>query len=421
MFQKQIGATQQALRMEKIILFCFLFIFCSISAQEYKFSYKLNSSISEKPTSLANIGLHKESLELISTVFDTIFTNFDSTKNKIEYLNADSLIYFEARKHKVICFNEMHNNVEHRIFTTNLLDTLYKIGFRDIVLECIDFENSIGINDRKYCKVNDGWLLAEPNQAFLIRKAQSLGMTIYPNIKTKTYCHIEEIDSFGNTTLRDTINNLYSTTLVDSLGNIIGYSSNTFTFRSKKQAENLYELYNNTADKIIFIAGAGHIFENYSKNTMEVFKNLTNCDPLTINLTQLNENSFKEKEDSVYRYTSLKKPSIIKLNDAIYLKDDFTDYTIAFPKANYINNRPDFLNSLDRKAVIIPSKFYKNATFPILCIANNKKEPKDASPYDVIEIETMDKMKDLFLPKGKFIIHVKDSTGKESFYKLSVR
>ena len=138
------------------------------------------------------------------------------------------------------------------------------------------------------------------------------------------------------------------------------------------------------SDTIVGIENAEQLYKN--ARHPKSFISLDNADHL-----------LSKKEDSVYRYTSLKKPSIIKLNDAIYFKDDFTDYSIAFPKANYINNRPDFLNSLDRKAVIIPYKFYKNVTFPILCIANNKNEPKDASPYDVIEIETMDKMKDLFL------------------------
>lgn len=117
------------------------------------------------------IGDHSKSLEK----FDLDGQSIDSVA-KINSSVFKDLIPINAKKHiiacaeeaKVIMINEAHHNVSHRIFTTSLLEDLYKKGFRYLALEALE-DKTNEINKRKYPLSNSGTYIVEPTFGELTR------------------------------------------------------------------------------------------------------------------------------------------------------------------------------------------------------------------------------------------------------------
>lgn len=397
---------------KKTVAFYFILSINILKSQEYRFSKDIISGEIDKLVELSLIGLHKDVVSFATDRYNTKPIVSYSNSYSVHTLSADSFIYFQAKENQVLVFNENHHDVSTRILLTKFLDSLYLLGYRDLALETANQQHKI--NENQYVSIHDGHFLKESNFGYLVRKAQSLGIKVhayeFPLVFNKTI-----IDEKGNITQLDTIHNFYQRIIVDSLGEPIEFFTNCAFVRDSMQGIELANIYKKASNKLIIYLGAGHINENFNHTAISVFKRHSQINPISFNLIDLVECSENVFEDSIYLFINPKEACLIKLEEEFYTPNKGTDYTIALPRTNYIENRPDFLVSLGRKRVVIPKRFYKHFSFPILCIAKNSNEPKDATPYDVIEIAHKAEMKPLFLPKGKFIVEIKDSQKNKNF------
>jgi hypothetical protein len=396
----------------KTILIIFILIINFSKAQDYSFSKDIISNKVDKLVELSLIGLHKDVVSFATDRYHTKPIVSYSNSYSVQTLSADSFVYFQAKENQVLVFNENHHDVSTRILLAKFLDSLYLLGYRDLALETANQQHKI--NENQYVSINDGHFLKESNFGYLVRKAQSLGIRVhayeFPIVFNKTI-----IDEKGNITQLDTVHNFYQRIIVDSLGEPIEFFTNCTFVRDSMQGIELAKIYKKVSNKLIVYLGAGHINENFNHTAISVFKRHSQINPISFNLIDLVECSENVFEDSIYRFINPKEVCLIKLEEEFYTLNKGTDYTIALPRTNYFENRPDFLVSLGRKRVVIPKRFYKHFSFPILCIAKNNNEPKDASPYDVIEIAHKAEMKSLYLPSGKFEIEVKDYSKSQRF------
>jgi hypothetical protein len=191
--------------------------------------------------------------------------------------------------------------------------------------------------------------------------------------------------------------------------------------RDSVQAENIYNISKqDPAAKIFVLAGYGHIAEQslggeYLPMAM-VFKKISGIDPLTIDQTEMTEESNIEYGRVLYRaYTqkfSIASPSIALLDNAPVNITNNTDYDLAVihPPTAYRDGRPAWL-ALDglRKPLYIkpPAK----NTFLVQAYYQSEmteKGPAKLVPADQAYIPTNKENFLLYLKKGKYIIVFRD-------------
>ena len=220
-------------------------------------------------------------------------------------------IYCFHRIQFVIMLNEAHNKPIHRAFAYSLLDVLYNRGFRYPVWEMLN-----PMPDQELTKLNykTGHLATEPVAGELIRQALELGFKLVAYEDPRADKH--------SPTERDSI-----------------------------QASNIARILKQDPDAKIFVyEGYGHIAEK-STNTEFIpmgmaFKRMTGIDPLTIDQTDMTEESNfsfgKAFYDAYVEKFPLTAASIPTINDEPVNVTGTTlyDLTIIHPKSTYYYSRP---------------------------------------------------------------------------------
>ncbi len=98
-----------------------------------------------------------------------------------EVVSAKNEILGIAPSVDVIFIGEHHLFPYHRVFVHSLLDSLYKIGYRYLFLESLNYNKLYeGDSDFDAFSFEDGYYVKESNMANLIKMAHQLGITILP-------------------------------------------------------------------------------------------------------------------------------------------------------------------------------------------------------------------------------------------------
>jgi hypothetical protein len=210
-------------------------------------------------------------------------------------------------------FNERHYNSYNRVFVSSLLDSLKLLGYNYLFCETLNpfyfkkYPNSKNIERRT------GYYTQEPEFANMLRHAIDLGYTILA--------------------YEDTMQNDFN--------------------RDINQAQSIYnQIKSDSNAKIIIYAGYGHVREygNTCGITMgEELIRLTKQNPLTIDQVEYVEASNHNLESFLYSCIidnfRFKTPQVVYFNnsDKPMCGSKVMDASIYFPRIEYLNKRPTFL------------------------------------------------------------------------------
>jgi hypothetical protein len=232
----------------------------------------------------------------------------------IKHADAKRYISFIASGYKVIMLNEAFNKPLHRAFAYSLLDILYNRGFRYLAMEMLN-----PMPDQELTKLTykTGHFATEPVAGELIRQALDLG--------------------FKLVAYEDPLGNQHSPTERDSI-----------------QASNIARILKQDPEAKIFVyASYGHIAKKSTTPDFipmgMAFRRMTGIDPLTIDQTDMTEES-NFSYGKVFYDTYLGKfpittPSIPLLNDEPVNVTGTTlyDLTVIHPRTTYYYARPSWL------------------------------------------------------------------------------
>ena len=236
--------------------------------------------------------------------------------------NADAkrFISFIAPHYSVIMLNEAYNKPLHRAFAYSLLDDLYKKGFRYLAMEMLN-----PMPDQELTKLTSktGHFAAEPVAGEMIRLALELGYKLVAYEDPKA-------------------------------------SEHTPTERDSIQAVNIAQILKQDPEAKIFVyAGYGHIAEKSTTPDFipmgMAFKKITGIDPLTIDQTDMCEESNFAFGKAFYNaYIDkfpISTPSIPLENDepVNVTGSSLYDLTVIHPKTIYSDSRPTWLSLSNRR------------------------------------------------------------------------
>jgi hypothetical protein len=246
----------------------------------------------------------------------------------IKNVDAKRFIAFIASNYKVIMLNEASNKPLHRAFAYSLLDVLYNRGYRYLAMEML---NPMPDHELTKLTYKTGHFATEPVAGELIRQAIELGFRL-----------VAYQDPQGN--------------------------SHTPTERDSIQALNIAKIFKDDPEAKIFVYGSyGNIAEKSITPDFipmgMAFKRITGIDPLTIDQTDMTEESNfsfgKAFYDAYVEKFPLTVPSVPLINDEPVNVTGTTlyDLTVIHPKTTYYFARPTWLAlSNRRQPVSIKSK-----------------------------------------------------------------
>jgi hypothetical protein len=301
----------------------------------------------------------------------------------IKNVDAERFISFIAMNYKVIMLNEATNKPLHRAFACSLLDDLYKKGYRYLAMEMLNPMPDQELNKLTY---KTGHFATEPVAGELIRRALDLGF------KLVAY---EDPDA-----------NKHSPTERDSI-----------------QALNIAAVLKQDPDaKILVYASYGHIAEKSTSPDFipmgMAFKRMTGVDPLTIDQTDMTEESnfpfgkaFYEAYLDKFPVTSPSIP-LEKEQPANITGTTLYDLTVIHPKTTYKDARPTWLSLAGRRQVV-PIK-PANANRNIFLVQAYYQfesfgtKPGQVVPADQTYFETGKGYYNLYLRRGLYILIFRD-------------
>jgi hypothetical protein len=263
-----------------------------------------------------------DTTRLTDVDFRQIAKSIQQLKN-IKNADAKRFISYIASNYKVIMLNEAYNKPIHRAFAYSLLDVLYNRGFRYLAMEMLN-----PMPDQELTKLTykTGHFATEPVAGELIRQALELG--------------------FKLVAYEDPLADKHSPTERDSI-----------------QALNIARiLKQDPAAKIFVYAGYGHIAEKSTTPDFipmgMAFKRITGLDPLSIDQTDMTEESNfsygKAFYDAYVEKYPLSSPSIPLNNDEPVNVTGTTlyDLTVIHPRTSYYYSRPTWLSLSNRRQPI---------------------------------------------------------------------
>jgi hypothetical protein len=358
--------------------------------QKFRQIYSDRGYYDEMSQYFAFAGDYETALQYLVKSYDTIddatahkiYKTASNLKN-IQHVNARRYIHLEAKNRRVIMINEAFAKPLHRAFTISLLADLRRLGFRYLALEML---NNFSDQSLSRVTMHTGYYAAEPVAAELIRTALSLGYTLVPYEDTAAGIH-------------------------------------TAAQRDSIQAENIYAvLKKDTAAKILVHASFTHISKKPGPGGFIpmalAFRNISGIDPLTIDQTDMTEESNFAYGRIIYQaYLAkfpLTEPSIALVNgNPINVTDkDLYDLCIIHPPTQYKDGRPTWL-SLDGlrqpftvkppvEGVYLTQAYYLNE------ILANDNAPWQLIPADQTYVTNGAGNYMLYLRKGKYRIYFRD-------------
>lgn len=378
-----------------LIFIAFLNLSAQTKKEIYKFSNDIKTQI-EKDTvpwkyqmgawDYSFSGYYQKALECWDISFGgvpKISLNDSLYFNTFKPYNAKEYILNRSGKEQVIIINEAHHNARHRVFTTSLLQRLYKKGYRFLGLETLDIKDSL-LNKRKFPVLNSGYYSKEPQFGNLIDEALKIGFTVF--------AYEARNDKNGKD-------------------------------REIEQAQNIAKVIaKNPKSKFLIHCGFEHIIEGtpYNKDWEKAMagrlKEITGINPFTIDQISYTEKSEKKFNSPYIGMVNAKETVImVDKNGNTFnggIKNDQTDCRIIHPITKYLNNRPNWqLMDGKRKTYKIPAA--KIPAYPVLILAYRVNEfDHDGIPSDVLEIINKNQTGYLVLEKGKYDIIIKDKDYK---------
>lgn len=358
--------------------------------QKFRQIYSDKGYFDEMSQYFAFAGDYETALQYLVRGYDTID---DATAHKIyktasglkdiEHVSARRFIHLEAKTHRVIMINEAFAKPLHRAFTLSLLPDLYRQGFRYLAMEML---NNFSDSSLSRVTMHTGYYACEPVAAELIRTARAIGFTLVPYEDTAAAVH-------------------------------------TATQRDSVQASNIYAvLKKDTAAKILVHASFAHISKKPGPDGFIpmalAFRNISGIDPLTIDQTDMTEESNFAYGRIIYQaYLAkfpLTEPSIALVNgNPVNVTDkDLYDLCVIHPPSQYKEGRPTWL-SLDglRQPFNVKSPVdgaYFIQAYYLNEIVANDDAPWQLVPADQTYITDGGGSYLLYLRKGKYRIYFRD-------------
>ena len=299
--------------------------------EQYQFLTTINSFIAN----------NKEYDSLIAKSSTRFQTTIDSLLND-KQLISKNIVIEDIKKltktEKVVMLNETHWCPKHRLLAYEMLDVLKENNFNYIAIEAVEIGQDSTISSRNYPSIRSGYYTREPYFAHFIRKAKLLGFKII------AYDDIESKD------------------------------------RELSQALNLKKIVDQDSNAKIFVyAGVDHILEsNPTKKRMaEIFKELTNINPLTFNQARIVGST---KEDIVlFRSEEFKKAKDLNTNVDYFVINNLNTSLESIYKNELLKNI-SLKNIKFRNKELLIRVFNKNEydkigfnAIPILITSSNSK------------------------------------------------
>ena len=325
----------------------------------------------------------------------------DSSFFEYKPVNALKEILKLAESNQIIIINEAHYSAQNRVFTTLLLQALFKKGYQTLFVEGLHPQHNKKLKENTYPLISSGAYFNEPQYGNLVRTALHKGIQVIP------YDHDHEEK------LEDPMKRWYS--------------------REEGQADNVLDfLETHPKEKLVIHCGYGHLSEEIHEgefigNMAAILKKKSGINPLTINQVDWLETHSIATANPYRVHIDINPPkevSIFKNLDGKYfsMKPNKQDINIYFPPTKYIMGRPDWLIKGTTRRLVMPPFSEINIKYPYLVFAYAEHDDeKIATPIDVIEITNPTQKKGLVLEKGKFKIFIKDKNGKFQKLKLQVK
>ncbi len=298
----------------------------------------------------------------------------------IEFRDAKKYILERARHQKVVMINEAHNKPLHRAFTASLLEDLYALGFRYFAMEALNqFPNA----SLKQVNILTGHYTCEPMAGELVRKAISIGFTLVA-YDDSAYLHTTNQRSYAEA---DNINQVLKKDPTAKILVYTGYANN------EEGA---------TSDDRIPMAA--------------YFKIISGIDPLTIDQSELTEQSTSEYGSAIYDQINQKfsfSTPVVPLKNS-RPKDLFDlnlyDIYIMHPVTKYRNGRAIW-NSMNGTKKETPVQPIYQSLFMIQAFYDKEYIEKQVGklvPADQTYITAQDGYYYLYLQKGRYQIVYRD-------------
>jgi hypothetical protein len=358
--------------------------------QKFRELYSDKGYYDEMSQYFAFAGDYETALQYLVKSYDTVdalatkrIYRTASLLKDIKHVEARRYIHLAAKTRRVIMINEAFAKPLHRAFTLSLLADLYRQGYHYLALEML---NNFSNHSLSRVTMHTGYYAGEPVAGELIRTALSLGYTLVSYEDTAAAVH--------TASQRDSIQaaNIYAILQQDSTAKILVHAS--FTHISKKPGPNGF----------IPMALA--------------FKRMSGTDPLTIDQTDMTEESNFAYGRIIYQAYIAKfpitEPSIALVNDApVNVTDkDLYDLCVIHPQTQYKDNRPTWLafDGLRQPTVIKPpvSGVYFVQAYYLSEILNNDNTPWQLVPADQTYISNGVGNYVLYLKKGKYKVFFRD-------------
>jgi hypothetical protein len=301
----------------------------------------------------------------------------------IVHADARHYVNFAAKARRVVMINEAYDKPLHRAFTLSLLADLYKEGYHYLAMEML---NNFSSHTLTKLTLHTGYYTAEPVAGELVRSALAIGYTLVSYEDTAASKHTDN--------QRDSI-----------------------------QAQNIYEvLRKDTSAKILVHAAYAHISKKPGSDGYVpmglAFKRLSGIDPLTIDQTDMTEESNFGYGRVIYQAYLQKYPlktaSIALIdNDPVNVtNNDLYDLCIIHPPTVYKEGRPTWLSLGETRQptfvkpaspnVYLVQAYYQEE------IEKNDNTAWQLVPADQTYIAGGKKNYLLYLRKGKYKIFFRD-------------
>lgn len=374
-----------------------------------KFSFEIEAELASKKMSASSaayhytyIGNYQKALENYALPLDWGLDTM-TLKDSLQFLaykpvNAFEYLKEATKKAELVIISEAHHLPQHRIFTKDLLETLYQNGFRHLGLETLSpayeenhFLMDKNLKDRCY-PLNSpltGYYTREPQMGNLVREALDLGFKIF------------------------------------------GYErTDRKTERDLQQAENIAKYIKaHPNEKIVIHCGWYHAIESdFPKRKTDNYmafhlKNKTGIDPLTIY-----QDAFSEKltmpESPFYRMIKSDEVSVLldKEGKAFSGVEEAIHFNmhVYHPRTMYLKNRPNWLlKPGENQFVPINKNKIGGNEYPVLIEAFPIGESFSV-PVDIIEMMDSEDPSELILKPGEYTIRITTKSKKTMEYKKEV-
>ncbi|MCS6179877.1 hypothetical protein [Shewanella baltica] len=297
---------------------------------------------------------------------------------QFEVKGAINQILKKAETHQIVMINEAHDRSQHRVLTYQLLDELWKQGFRYIAAESLNNNASEQIKN-DYITNNAGYYTKEAIFANLILKAKKMGFEIisYDNYKARKLNTIEERETNAAQSIKEKV------------------------FDKDPKA------------KILIHVGYAHISED--KWLASKLKKITGLETLTVDQTTRMEQSNELYEHPTYtmaaKNSKLKIPFVFVNNEKVWSSNpNKWDVSVFWPRTTYQQGRPSWV-ALGRSQHNVTPSDCKDK-FPCM-FEVFKFNHADEVPIDRIIVSSLKDKKSVFLSKGDNIIVITGSDGKQ--------